>query len=89
MHTYTHDRLWPELADLSAAIGSKCNLIAPKSGGEPFDEAFSCPWATLMDTFPQHPIAMDCRSATVELRGENEVSISLLVFSILFVMYEV
>lgn len=74
MHTYTHDRLWPALADLSAAIGSKCNLLAPESGGNPFDEAFSCPWAALQDKLPTYPIEMGCQSATIELRGEYDVS---------------
>jgi hypothetical protein len=43
MHMYTHDRLWPELADLSAEIGAQCSLLSGASGGSPFDEACSCP----------------------------------------------
>jgi predicted deacylase len=76
MHFYTHDRLWPELADLTAAIDSKANLLAPESGGNPFDEAYSCPWAKIMDKFPGFPVEMACRSATLELRGELDVRAS-------------
>ena len=71
---YTHDRLWPEMADLAAALESECNLLAPESGGNPFDEAFSCPWATIADHFPDLSIPMACQSVTVELRGEYDVS---------------
>ncbi len=73
MHMYTHDRLWPEMKDLSALLDSKCNLVAGWSGGNPFDEACSCPWATLADKYPEFAIPMGCQSATVELRGEVEV----------------
>lgn len=73
MHMYTHDRLWPQMADLASFIDSKCTIIAPESGGNPFDEACSCVWATLADKFSSHPIPMACQSVTVELRGENQV----------------
>lgn len=70
LHMYTHERLWPNLSDLAAEIGSECHLISPAAGGEPFDEACSCPWAALADKFPSFPIPMACESATVELRWE-------------------
>lgn len=44
VHMYTHDRLWPKLQDLAEEMGSHCQLLAPKAGGNPFDEACSCPW---------------------------------------------
>ena len=75
MHTYTHDRLWPAMVDLCALIGSQCNMIAGVSGGNPFDEACSCPWAAFGDAFPKASIPMACQSVTVELRGEADVSI--------------
>lgn len=75
MHTYTHDRSWPEMQDLAVHLQSECNLLAPESGGNPFDEACSCPWATLMDKFEdRYPIKMACQSVTIELRGESDVS---------------
>lgn len=80
---YTHDRLWPELSDLSASLGSKCNLLSPDSGGNAFDESCSCPWASLMDRFPTFPIQMACKSATVELRGRDSVCENLAFISLL------
>ena len=73
MHMYTHDRLWPQMADLAAEMQSQCTLLAGASGGNPFDEAYSCPWAVLADKFPEFPIPMACQSATLELRGELDV----------------
>jgi uncharacterized protein len=74
VHMYTHDRLWPALSDLAAEIQSECQLLAPAAGGNPFDEACSCPWADLADKFPSYPIPMACEAVTVELRGESDVS---------------
>jgi hypothetical protein len=48
-------------------------IIAAEAGGNPFDEGFFYPWATLMDKFPNHPNTMACESATIELRGEVDV----------------
>jgi predicted deacylase len=73
MHMYTHDRLWPQMSDLAQEIGSGCQLVAGLSGGNPFDEACSCIWASLADAFPEYPIPMACQSATIELRGEIQV----------------
>lgn len=74
MHMYTHDRLWPELSDLANELGSRCNILAPNSGGNCFDEACSCPWAEFAIAFPTKNIPMACQSATVELRGLSDVS---------------
>ena len=73
MHMYTHDRLWPQLSDLAIELESECQLLAPSSGGNPFDECMSCPWADLADQFPGFPIPMACQSSTIELRGEIDV----------------
>jgi uncharacterized protein len=74
LHMYTHDNLWPEMKDLCALLNTQCNMIAGHSGGNPFDEACSCPWTTFADKFPSHQIPMACQSATIELRGEHDVS---------------
>jgi hypothetical protein len=79
MHMYTHDRLWPKFSDLALSIGSQCHILSPLSGGGCFDEACSCPWAALADRFPQFPIPMACESATIELRGEYNVSLMFLI----------
>lgn len=74
MHMYTHDRLWPQLRDLAALLESQCNIVASRSGGNPFDEACSCPWADLQDALqPNFPLPVACQSVTVELRGESDV----------------
>lgn len=78
LHMYTSERLWPQLADLAAELKSECNLIAPSTGYDSFDEACSFPWSYLADRFPSFPIPMGCESATVELRGESDVSSSLI-----------
>ena len=49
-------------------------LLAPLSGGNPFDEACSTPWLTLAAAFPETPIPPACFAATVELRSNNEVA---------------
>lgn len=74
IYMFTHDELWPEMSDLAASIGSHCQLLAGLSGGNPFDEALSCPWQTLRQKFPNYPIPMACQSVTIELRGEGDVS---------------
>jgi hypothetical protein len=48
-------------------------LLAVQSGGDPFDEALSAPWALLAERFPDHPIPQACLSATMELRGASDV----------------
>jgi predicted deacylase len=73
MHMYTHTRLWPQMRDLACELQSECQIISELSGGNPFDEACSCIWASLADKFPAFPIPMACQSVTVELRGENQV----------------
>lgn len=57
-------------------MGSVCQLLAPKAGGDCFDEACSCPWADIGDHYSDFPIPMACESATVELRGESDVLIA-------------
>ena len=74
MHMYTHSKLWPNLSDLAAELGSEVHLLALQAGGLPFDDACSCPWAYLAERFPSFPIPMACESATIELRGESDVS---------------
>eukprot|EP01041_Mallomonas_annulata_P011751 gene11751-24639_t len=72
VHMYTLDGLWPTLTDLAADIGSHCHLVAPASGGNPFDEVLSGLWANLAAMYPSHPIPIACQAATIELRGESE-----------------
>ena len=84
MHMYAHDRLWPSVADLAAELESECHLLAPAAGGNPFDEACSCPWADLADKFPAYPIPMACEGQSVShtTLGQSDItpsSLSLLL----------
>lgn len=83
LYLYTHDRLWPELADLAASIGSVANIVAPSSGLNCFDETYSNPWAALQDQFSEFSIPMACHSATIELRGLYDVRSSTYLSSFL------
>ena len=74
MHMYTHDDLWPTVSDLAAELECQCQLLAPASGGMPFDEACSTPWSTIRSQFNSFEIPMACESVTVELRGETDVT---------------
>ena len=73
MHLYMVPELWPAGADLSAEIGSRATMLSAPSGGDPFDEAWSGPWAALKARFADVPVPMGCFSATIEFRGQSDV----------------
>lgn len=73
MHLYMIPQLWPAGADLSAEIGSRATMLGEPTGGDPFDEAWSGPWAALAARFPDRPVPMACFSATIEYRGQSDV----------------
>jgi uncharacterized protein len=73
-HLYTTTFLAKQCQPLAALLGVEALLTADVSGDNPFDEAVSRPWAELALMFPEHPIPPACVSATVELRGEADVS---------------
>ena len=74
LHLYIGNPLWPSARDLSDQLGSCATLLAASSGGNPFDEAVGGIWWALAERFPDKPIPAACLSATVELRGESDVS---------------
>jgi hypothetical protein len=75
LHMYTHEKLWPALSDLAFHLKSQCQIVSSEdSGGRCFDETCSNIWDKLSRRFPAFPIPMACQSATVELRGQNDVS---------------
>ena len=74
LHLFIGTHLWPEMADLSAQLGSRATMLEIDSGGGSFDEAFSRPWWTLSQRFgDEFPIPFACLSSTVELRGTADV----------------
>ena len=79
LHLYTEDACWPRLEPLARLLGARAVLLAQDAGGVSFDECFSGLWWKLADaaasrTAWTHPLPQACASATVELRGEAEVS---------------
>ena len=73
MHLYTHTASAETFAPLAAFLGARAVLLAEISGGDPFDEAVSRPWAELARAFPYQPVPFGCQSVTVELRGQRDV----------------
>jgi hypothetical protein len=74
MHLYTLTPLQVLGAELGALLGARAVLLADESGDSPFDEACSRPWLMLQQRFAMHPIPLGCFCATVELRGQADVS---------------
>lgn len=79
LHVYAGTPQVEAVAPLAAWLGAQALLHAPVSGDEPFDESLARVWWELQaQCAPQHPIdALGCVAATVELRGESEVSQAL------------
>jgi predicted deacylase len=81
MHLYTEDACWPALAPLAQLLGSEAVLLAKGSGGRSFDECLSGPWWQLPEMLGLNgatkALPQACCSATVELRGEGDVSHAL------------
>ncbi len=77
VHLYTLTPLVDRVGPLAALLGARALLLAPESGGQPFDEACSGPWLDVQTRFPGHPVPLACCAVTVELRGEADVSHAL------------
>lgn len=73
VHLYTQPASLPALNPYIALAACRAVLLAEISGGNPFDEAVSRPWADIAAAFPGHPIPASCASCTVELRGRSDV----------------
>lgn len=77
VHLYTHAASAGTFAPLGARLGCTAFLVAENSGGDPFDEALSRPWFELAAARPGPPVPLACHSATIELRGQGDVSIEM------------
>lgn len=78
LHFYTTPACWPGLQPLARCMGAQAVLLAEQSGGEPFDEACSMPWAQLARHFgAATPLPQACLAVTIELRGEGDVAHAL------------
>lgn len=76
MHLFTVAEHADTLAALAAELGCRAVLLGELGGG-PFDETCSTPWLRLKDRFDGRPLPPACISATVELRGQPDVSDAL------------
>jgi uncharacterized protein len=75
LHLYLNTAHWPLAADLSAEIGSRGTMICDDSGAGSFDETFITPWTRLAGELGgKYPIPVPCLGATIEYRGEADVS---------------
>ena len=74
MHLYTLPSLSTRIAPLARLLGAAVCLTATESGEGPFDEACSRPWQVAAATVPNAVLSTPCLAATVELRGERDVS---------------
>jgi hypothetical protein len=78
LHVYTGTPLWEQCEPLARLLGSSAQLLATESGDDPFDEACSQTWWTLLERCRADgldaAIDMACLAVTVELRGQKQVS---------------
>jgi predicted deacylase len=78
MHLYSEEACWSPFEPLARLLGCQAVLLARESGGGPFDERLSGLWwqlsAALRQAGVNAPLPQGCASATVELRGEGDVS---------------
>jgi predicted deacylase len=76
LHFFTEEACWPAAEPLTRYLQCQAILLAKKSGSNPFDECLSGVWWQLSDALAGSglPLPQACLSATVELRGEADVS---------------
>jgi predicted deacylase len=75
LHLYTTPATWAQAEPLARCLGAEVVLLAERSGGDPYDEACSMVWVELAQKLgPQRPLPAACMAATIELRGEADVS---------------
>ncbi|TXH37099.1 MAG: succinylglutamate desuccinylase/aspartoacylase family protein [Rhodospirillaceae bacterium] len=75
MHVYIPPEHWPAYSDLAAELEARACLTSADSGSFCFDETFYMPWSKLRQAVgDKFPIPSPCFVATVELRGQADVS---------------
>lgn len=73
-HIYTSPEMMPGLQDLANWMGSAATLVAPDSGGGSFDEILPLLYRKLAEANPDKPVPMASATATLEYRGQADVS---------------
>jgi uncharacterized protein len=81
LHLYSTHAGWKAGGELlTRCLGAEVALLAGRSGGDPFDEACSMLWPDLAERLgPSKPLPPSCLAATIELRGEGDVTHELAV----------
>jgi uncharacterized protein len=75
MHLYATPHHAEQAEQLGRCLQSPLGLLAEESGDAPFDEACSMVWPKLRALAGDaHPVPLTCFAATVEHRGETDVS---------------
>lgn len=85
LHIYTEDACWPQIEPLARLLHARAALLATNTGASSFDECVSGLWWQLASrvtaangpSLTTHPLPQACTSATVELRGETDVTTAL------------
>ena len=75
VHLYSGTPHADKALQLASLIGAQAVLTAEESGEHPFDEAVAAHWWQLAQRHAgRHPIPLACFAATVELRGQADVT---------------
>lgn len=78
VHLYTGTPHAETALQLAGLMGAQAVLTAEQSGDQPFDEAVASHWWELSKQYAgRHPVPLACFAATVELRGQTEVTHAL------------
>ena len=77
MHLYTTPHHVEVTRDLGRCLQAPLALIAEESGDFPFDESCSMVWSKLQALLPASSVELACFAATVEHRGESDVTHAL------------
>lgn len=73
LHLYSTYYSWPGIEPLARCLGSKANMLADETGGNPFDCSTDMVWQRLNAEFGD-AVPQGCLGATVELRGQADVT---------------
>lgn len=74
LHIYASYHHRDTAAELGADLGASVVLLEQEPGGNPFDEANAGLWWKLRDRLGDDRVPLACFAATVELRGQADVS---------------
>jgi predicted deacylase len=75
MHMYAGTSHPRESMSLAMVTGALALLTSAESGDHPFDEAVAAPWTHLAARFAaSYPLPLACFSATLEFRGQTDLS---------------